>query len=361
MSSQNFTFLGDVRADQIINGNHNTISGDRRSSAPEPEWDGPEVAPPPVFGIVTALPEEFAAVRALLDDPRGPHTVASDRALYVRGRMPSREATSPHEVVLTLLGDTGNTAAAEACANLIRSFPSVDTVLMCGIACGVPDPDHPERHVRLGDIVAATWGIADYDHVVETDGGWHPRQPFPLPSPLLVRLAQFLAAVEIGGERPWDKWITVALDALPAYARPSDTTDLLSDPDDPGRTTAHPPTEASGHPHQLPKVHRGLIGSADRSLRSAKARDALTSSHRMIAFEMEGKGIGGAGFAGGLEWFVVRGISDYGDVRTSLQWRGYAAIVAAAYVRALLAECPPLTARGGHTQATGEGQRSRRR
>ncbi|MEV6492008.1 hypothetical protein AB0M20_25830 [Actinoplanes sp. NPDC051633] len=68
---------------------------------------------------------------------------------------------------------------------------------------------------------------------------------------------------------------------------------------------------------------------------------------------MEGKGIGSAGFAGGREWFVVRGISDYGDANTTRLWRGYASVVAAAYVRALLAECQPLTPRGGHPQATG--------
>jgi nucleoside phosphorylase len=101
-----------------------------------------------------------------------------------------------------------------------------------------------------------------------------------------------------------------------------------------------------------PKVHHGLIGSADRSLRSARVRDALAAD-QLIAFEMEGKGIGSAGFAGGLEWFVVRGVSDYGDAGTDKRWRGYASIVAAAYVRALLAECAPLRPRGGHPHATG--------
>ncbi|MFI7545281.1 hypothetical protein [Actinoplanes sp. NPDC049599] len=350
-TDQNFTIHGDVHANRFVSGNHNVIEGDRLASAPGTAGAGP------VFGVVTALPEEFAAVRAVLDDPRHPHTVAGDRALYVRGRLPSRAADRPHEVVLTLLGDTGNTAAAEACANLIRSFPSVDTVVMCGIACGVPRPGHPERHVRLGDIAVATWGIADYDHVVETDAGRRPRQSFPLPSPQLVRLARFLAAVEIGGERPWDKWVDVALAPLPGYARPADSTDVVGDPDDAGRTVAHPPADASGHLPGLPKVHLGMIGSADRSLRSAKVRDALAESHRMIALEMEGKGIGSAGFAGGLEWFVVRGISDYGDARTTRRWRGYASVVAAAYVRALLAECPPLSPRGGHPQATGEARR----
>jgi len=351
MGNQTFN-IRDVMAEQVVMGDGNNVFGERRAST-ERARESAGLSAEPVFGIVTALPEEFAAVRAVLDNPRGPQTVAGDRAQYVLGTLPSRDDDRPHEIVLTLLGDTGNSAAAESCANLIRSFPSVNTVVMCGIACGVPDPRQPERHVRLGDILVATWGIADYDHVVETDNGPRPRQPFPLPSPMLVRLARYLAAVEISGERPWEKWISVAMTTLPAYARPDDANDLVTADDDPDRAVSHPSPDLTGHRLGFPKVHHGLIGSADRSLRSARVRDSLAESCRLIAFEMEGKGIGSAGFAGGLEWFVVRGISDYGDARTGLQWRGYASVVAAAYVRALLAECPPLSPRGGHPYATG--------
>ena len=322
MNNQTFTFNGSVRARQMVVGNDNIVHG---SAAGEPVDDHPG----PVFGIVTALPEEFTAVLALLDDEGEVETVAGDRAHYVRGTLPSHDAGRCHEVVVTLLGDTGNAAAAEACANLIRSFPSVGVVVMCGIACGVPDPARPERHVGLGDIVVATWGIADYDHVVETDGGRRPRQPFPLPSPMLARSAKHLAAGELRGARPWEKWIEQAVAAVPDFARPGP------------------------RPAPFPKVHHGLIGSADRSLRSARVRDELAAADRLMAFEMEGKGIGSAGFAGGLEWFVVRGISDYGDASTGLLWRGYASVVAAAYVRALLAECAPMGVRGGHPEATG--------
>ncbi|MDI6100265.1 hypothetical protein QLQ12_16795 [Actinoplanes sp. NEAU-A12] len=349
MGNQNF-WIGAASAGKLAIGNHNDLRGPVSSAGYESVPSGS--APEPVFGIVTALPEEFAAVRVLLDDAGQPWTIAGDRALYLLGTMPSRDEGRPHQVVLTLLGETGNGAAAEACANLIRSFPSVDNVIMCGIACGVPSPGRPERHVRLGDIVVATWGIADYDHVVETDDGRRSRQPFPAPSPMLVRLARYLAAVEISGERPWEKWITEGLAVLTAYARPADSTDRIHAPDDPGRVIPHPSPALTGHRTGWPKVHHGLIGSADRSLRSARARDELAADE-LIAFEMEGKGIGRAGFAGGLEWFVVRGVSDYGDMHTGQRWRGYASVVAAAYVRALIAECPPLSPRGGHPHASG--------
>jgi nucleoside phosphorylase len=338
MAEQSYNVHGPVTGGAVVFGNGNVVQGTLAQPGPAGPMRGP------VIGIVTALPEEFAAVRTLLDDERGPDTKDGDPALYLLATLPSRDGDRPHEVVLTLLGDTGNAAAAEACARLTTSFPTVDIVIMCGTACGVPNLGQPERHVRLGDIVVATWGIADYDHVVERDDGRWPRQPFPRPSPLLVRLARYLAAVEISGERPWEKWITAAVEVLPAYARPA--SDQMSAED----SCASP--DLTGH-RPMPTVHHGLIGSADRSLRSAAVRDALAEAEGLIAFEMEGKGIGSAAFAGGLEWFVVRGISDHGDAQTSLRWRGHASVVAAAYVKALLGECPPLSVRGGHTQATG--------
>jgi nucleoside phosphorylase len=303
---------------------------------------------PPTIGLVTALPEEFTAMRALVDG--GVRlTVDHDRAAYLLGTVPSPRPDRPHPIVLTLLGETGNNAAAESCVNLIRSFPSVNCVVMVGIAAGVPRPRQPDRHVRLGDIAVATWGIVDYDHVTETSVGPVPRQPFPRPSPLLVRGAKMLEADEKIGERPWEDWLEPVPTALSGFTRPPAESDVLYASDGAKRRRPHPDDVRSGRRTGRPKVHYGRIGSADRALRSARVRDELVARYDMVAIEMEGKGIGNAGFANGLEWFVVRGVSDYGDRRTSMLWRNYAALVAAAYTRALLATCAPLAPRGGHS------------
>ena len=98
----------------------------------------------------------------------------------------------------------------------------------------------------------------------------------------------------------------------------------------------------SGHRPGQPKVHSGLIASGDRSLRSARKRDQIAACHDVLAIEMEGKGIGNAGFYEGVEWFAVRGISDYGDCHVTRAWRRYASMAAAAYVRALLAVTPAI-------------------
>jgi nucleoside phosphorylase len=301
----------------------------------------------PTFGIVTALPEEFGAMRVLLDPPIERRHVADDPANYLIGTLPSAIDGQPHTVVLTMLGETANNAAAAGTANLTRSFGTVNCVVMVGIAAGVPNPAVPHQHVRLGDVVVATWGVIDYDHVVDTPHGRLLRQSHPRPSPLLGHAAKFLVAGETAGARPWDGIIDDAWTRLPVtFARPDPATDLVYVADDAGVALPHPDPVASGHLPDRPKVHHGRIGSADRSLRNLAERDVLAARHNLRAIEMEATGVGKASFADGREWFIVRGISDYGDRRTGGVWRKYAALVAAAYTKALLGEVPSLELRG---------------
>jgi nucleoside phosphorylase len=292
----------------------------------------------PDFGIFTALPGEFAAMRSFIDNPRWAN-VDGDRADYLLGTMPSAGRSRVHTVALTLLGDTGNDAAASACTNLLRSYRSVRCLLMAGIAAGVPDPGRPERHVRLGDVVVAR-GIVAYDRVRENDDGPVSRRAFPPPSPVLQRRARLLRAGEMTGDRPWEDLLVSQARRFPAFARPPEAADVLYSADGSGTRIPHPDMALSGHRPGRPKLHSGLIASGDRSLRSARKRDEIAARYDVLAIEMEGKGIGNTGFYEGVEWFTVRGISDYGDRHATPAWRNYAAMAAAAYVRALLAVTP---------------------
>jgi nucleoside phosphorylase len=243
-------------------------------------------------------------------------------------------------VTLTLLADTGTDAAASACANLLRSYPSVGCLIMAGIAAGIPSPGQPGRHVRLGDIVVAR-GIVEYDRVRDHDDGPVSRRAFPPPSPLLWRRARLLRAGELTGDRPWENLLSAQARRLPAFRRPASATDVMSAADGSGRTVRHPALALSGHRPGQPKVHSGLLASGDRSLRSAGKRDEIAARHDVLAVEMEGRGLGNASFSDGAGWFAVRGISDYGDRHVTTAWRSYAALAAAAYVCALLAVTPP--------------------
>ncbi len=287
-------------------------------------------------------------MRALLNTP-AERDVVGDPAAYVLASVPSRRTERGHRVALTLLGETATDAAADGCTHLLRSFPSIVAVLMVGIAAGIPNRDQPERHVRLGDIVVATRGVIDYGHIRSAAHGDQQRRQFPRPSPRFVRCADMLNADELGGLRPWEQWIgTGRPPNLVRYSRPPRRTDVLRD--SAGNEIPHPRRNLSGHPASgMPKVHYGSIGSADISVRDAATRDELAARHGFLAVEMEGAGIGRSSFLNGKEWFVVRGISDYGDGHRDDAWRRYASLTAAAYVRSLLAKCLPLE----HTVVSG--------
>lgn len=294
-------------------------------------------------------------MRSFIGQPRLAN-VPGDRADYVIGTLPSAHRGRAHQVVLRLLGETGNDAAACACTNLLRSFWSVRCLLMAGIAAGVPDPARPERHVRLGDIVVARRGIAEYDSVREHDDGPVSRRAFPPPSPMLERRARLLQAGELAGDRPWEDLLAAQVRERPGFCRPPESADIVYSSVSPDQPVPHPDVALSGHRPGQPKVHSGLIASGDRSLRSARKRDEIAGASGALAIEMETKGIGNASFSEGAEWFTVRGISDYGDRHVTETWRRYASMAAAAYVRALLAVTPPWQCQAG--RVTGAGGRS---
>jgi nucleoside phosphorylase len=287
----------------------------------------------PTIGIVTALAVEGAAVHLLVDGVQPEHG-PDDPNHYHRGWLPGADPDHPHRVVTTILPQDGTRGAAAACTDLLRSFPSVRCVVMCGIAGGIPAPDRPDQHVRLGDVVVGTDGIVDYGHVWRVDGTEELRRAVTGMSADLLRAARALQSAERLGRRPWEQWLATP----PAgFDRPRRDPLTIG-----GRAAAHPDRRRSGHPVGLPKVHYAAVGSTDQLLRDERRRNELAGKYYIRAVEMETAGIAAAAALRGVHWFVVRGIADYCDVHKDNRWHPYASLAAAAYVRALLAACPCL-------------------
>jgi nucleoside phosphorylase len=112
--------------------------------------------PAPTVGIITALPHESAAIRAVLGDPPRIDVPGSGagRAYWMA------EVASPlggvHRVVVAQ-ADMGNNVAAIRANLLLAHFETVESIIMCGIAGGIPSPDRAAEHVRLGDVVVSNW------------------------------------------------------------------------------------------------------------------------------------------------------------------------------------------------------------
>jgi nucleoside phosphorylase/tetratricopeptide (TPR) repeat protein len=300
----------------------------------------------PLIGIVAALPHEFAAVKVLLESPRPifvPGRGAGRQYLY--GELPAPNG-GKHSIVLALPPDTGNNLASARAALLLNHFPSVHTIIMSGIAGGVPHPDKSAEHVRLGDIVVSNRdGVVQYDFGKEEleDGKVKitPRHPPRAPSASLIETARLLQAGEMEGERPWERYIAHALERLSA-ARPPAETDVLASSTNPEEVIPHPvdPKRVK----DLPRVFMGPIASSNTLLKNPVKRDQLRDSFGVKAVEMEGSGIADAAWTGEAQYLVIRGVCDYCDKNKGDDWQVYAAIVAAAYSRALLEATPAVSA-----------------
>lgn len=296
----------------------------------------------PSIGIITALPKEYAAVAVVLESTKPidlPGHGAGRRYLY--GEIPSSNS-SKHPLVLALLSDMGNNSASSRATLLFEHFPSVQLVIMVGIAGGVPQPSVPAKHVRLGDIVVSDRnGVVQYDfgkeELVEGVVQITPRFPPRPPSARLLESFRLLEAGELLGERPWIKCIERALEHFP-FGRPQIETDILASSVDPDVTIPHPadPMRVPG----TPRVFSGPIASANNLLKNPVKRDQLKAKYGVVAVEMEGSGIADAAWNAEIGYFVIRGISDYCDKNKGDDWQDYAAVAAAAYLRAVLEATP---------------------
>jgi nucleoside phosphorylase len=313
----------------------------------------------PDIGIITALPIECFAVQTVLNDLHEASDInRDDWSTYYFGTLPSRASDRPHSVVLCLLTEDGGVAAAHGCASLARTWP-VRHIIMCGIACGVPNPAEPERHVRLGDILVAEDGVVPYGHVRVDSAGEQLRRPAARPSVVLRNAARRLRTGEEAERRPWERWLDVTRRPdLAAYARPPASTDVLYD-DETGERLRHPPSARSFHRPGWPRVHHGWIGSGGKLIRTSVERNRLARQHRLIGLDMEGDGVSDAAYLDGVDWFMVRGVSDYGSLKNDA-WHRYAALAAAAYTRALLEQVEPARSPrpAGLTRPSRSAQRS---
>lgn len=285
------------------------------------------------IGIITALPKELSAVKVMLQSPVEWWAQGSGAGRrYVLGEVSAAGAGTTHAVALAPT-DVGTNSAAIRVTNLLRHIPSIRHVIMCGIAGGIPSP---EDDIRLGDIVVSDRkGIVGYDFIRQTVDEVQELHSSPPPGAELLEAVGFLEAKRNELQRPWERFLDQA-HHLEDASRP---------PDNQGSDGK--PIEYTPNPKRrpgLPLIFYGPIASANRLLRDEGFRDALRRRHRTKAVEMESFGVADATWSiEGAGYLVVRGISDFCDMRKGDLWQGYAAVAAAAYVRALLESMPMIS------------------
>jgi nucleoside phosphorylase/HEAT repeat protein len=292
----------------------------------------------PTIGIITALPKEYAAVNILLKNKNEKYKIPGSGAgrRYCLGEILTEEGNK-HSLVLTTVG-MGNNIAATRASLLLGHFPNIKSIIMVGIAGGIPNPNKVNDHVRLGDIVISNeQGVIQYDYIENRVEKIEYRNPPRPPSASLVEAVRYLEAEEILGNRPWEKYIDQALSQL-KIERPSEDDDRLHCSKNQDEIIEHPKDKK--RTNGKPKVFIGPIASANILQKNPVARDGLRDRFKVKAIEMEASGIADATWTHDVGYLVVRGICDYCDSHKNDEWQQYAAVVAAAYMRALIESMP---------------------
>ncbi|KAF2678991.1 purine and uridine phosphorylase [Lentithecium fluviatile CBS 122367] len=306
-------------------------------------------------GWICAIPTEYVAAQAFLDEVHeGPQYLSPhDNNEYVLGRI------GKHYIVIAVMPDVeyGTSSAASVARDMLRSFPNIRVGLVVGIGGGAPSPKHD---IRLGDIVVSAprggnggmfqydFGKTIQDQRFRSTGSLN--QP---PTSLRTAVASLKAQYEINGHQ-LEEAINSIFERKPSLRKNYQRPDLSSDRlyqntvthcpkseancaevcgDDPSKMILRPKrTEGEDNP----TIHYGLIASGIQVMKDASIRDALARERDVLCFEMEA-----AGLMNHFPCLVVRGICDYSDSHRDKEWRGYAAMTAAAYTKDLLHEIPP--------------------
>ncbi|KAI9745267.1 MAG: hypothetical protein M1818_001547 [Claussenomyces sp. TS43310] len=96
-----------------------------------------------------------------------------------------------------------------------------------------------------------------------------------------------------------------------------------------------------------PLVHFGKIASGDTVMKSGEERDRLAAREGIIALEMER-----AGIWDNFSCIVIKGVCDYADGHKNKKWQSYAALTAAACMKAFLKEWPSIVKASTGTKIT---------
>ncbi|KAK2063232.1 ankyrin repeat protein [Colletotrichum caudatum] len=306
-------------------------------------------------GWICAIPTEFAAARAFLDEQHpDPEAIAqNDNNTYALGTM------GRHNVVIAVMPkkEYGIAAAATVARDMVHSFPNVRIGLMVGVGGGAPSK---QNDIRLGDVVvgsrgAGNGGVIQYDYgksiqnqaFVET-GVFNQPPPVLLNAVAGLETDHMMEGSELPSkvERALSQWKRLRK----THSRPSASTDQLYRSD-----FAHPPGSSAacsqecsanisnvvsrderGEDEDNPAIHYGLVASANQVMKNAETRDNLSRERGVLCFEMEA-----AGLMNHFPCLVVRGICDYSDSHKNMEWQGFAAMTAAAYAKDIICRILP--------------------
>ncbi|KAL6229323.1 hypothetical protein BDW75DRAFT_103962 [Aspergillus navahoensis] len=236
----------------------------------------------------------------------------------------------------------GTSSAASLAIHVKKFFPNLWFGLLVGVAAGLPNfSGSPTRDIRLGDVIIA----------YSPPGGDHPAiVPYGLGKQ--KEGGSFELLCNGHSLRQTERIVGSAIGKIKADGREAqvilgyyrDIPETATKFPDPGQekdflylSGDNLPVQRKHRPDaERTRVWYGSIGSGDQLLKSSRARDELRDKHNVIGLEMEA-----AGVMNEIPVGNIRGVCDYGDERKNKEWQPYAAVMAAAFAKAVLSEIIP--------------------
>lgn len=298
------------------------------------------------IGWICSIYKEHTAARAFLDEEHGrpEHNSTNDNNIYTLGRIGN------HNVVIASQprADVGMTSGAQVAAKMSQSFPNLAISLIVGIGGGAPSQN---RDIRLGDVVVGALdngisALMQYDSPISllspSPGSRSLGLLHKLPMPFVKAVNQLQTQYGTDGHQ-LEEIINHVLQTSPRvprkYMRPLPATDKLFKPeckhdsvctmvcnDDPSSLIVRPERTKDG-----PNLHHGWIVSTSTLINDVSLRDRLAVEDDILCFDTNA-----AGLMDAFPCLVICGICSYSDDHRSNEWRGYAALAAAAYAKDVL-------------------------
>ncbi|GAB1205222.1 hypothetical protein APSETT445_003894 [Aspergillus pseudonomiae] len=292
---------------------------------------------------------EYIASRQVLDDIYDETTAASNEIsnYYTLGRI------GGHKVVLSccLTADKSSMASTpRVMEDMKNRFTCMRFIFNVGIAGGAPSS---KNDVRLGDVVIGT-------RLVQHRGGKGTSDEFKFAGHTLSPPRALLHAVTALKTRlfygldlseSFDNAYTRSPTIEATFRRPEAQTDRLYKSHfihtnncdclrDCPRQLSEIIERQPRQDHRI-KVHDGVIGSVEKDIKDAVARDQRTRDLDALCFDVETSEL-----CDTFSSIPIRGVCSYSDSHGTEQWNGYAAAVAAVCARELLLTIPPIQSTG---------------
>jgi nucleoside phosphorylase len=298
--------------------------------------------------ILCALSHGADAVDALFDHHwETPYDKApSDPNTYSTGVVGS------HNVVLAYMPGMGEANVTVVASNCRSSFPNIRLAVVVGV-CGVVPFDSVGNEMVLGDVIIS-------DRVVQHDFGWEFPERFVQintlhdslgrPNTEIRSLLDKLKAIR--HQKALHAKIMGYLEATRAQSNlaaeyPGTAHDKLFETtyrhvgdglscEECGCDGPLVPRRRLEQDNPPPTIHFGLIASGDTMMKSGEDRDRIARQNDAVGFEMEIVRVWDI-----FPCVLIKGVCDYADGHKSKRWQRYAAVTAAACMKAFLCSWVP--------------------